>query len=351
VSRIVVFGGYGVFGSHVARELARLGHSIVIAGRYLDKATACARQLGADHAAVAADVRDAMTCRDALREVSIAVHCAGPFRDFDAVLLEACLAAGRHYVDITDDRGYAALVRAHSARFAERGLAAVYGCSSLPGISGARALAAAAPDQTPDKVRVTLFIGSRNPKGRAAVRSLLGGLGAPIAAPQGTLRGFHQGETVPLPTPFGRRTVFNFQSPEYDLFPKLLGVRAVTVKVGFELRPATYGLAALAPLGPQVARWLAPLLEWACDRTSGIGTSGGAVMTELFYPDHSIRRAALVARADGQRMAALPAALVAHALAKGASIRGAQTAYEALGAGPLLQSLAAAGFEMRLTTE
>jgi hypothetical protein len=179
----------------------------------------------------------------------------------------------------------------------------------------------------------------------------LGGLGAPIAAPQGTLLGFHQGETVPLPSPFGRRTVFNFESPEYDLFPTLLGVRAVSVKVGFELRPATYGLAGLAPLGPQIALWLAPVLEWACDRASGIGASGGVVMTELCYPDHSIRRAALLARADGQRMAALPAARVAHALAKGANFRGAQTAYEALGAGPLLQDLVAAGFELRSTAQ
>lgn len=349
MSAIVVFGGYGVFGSHVARELARLGRRVVIAGRNLARAAAFAHELGPSHSAIAADVRDAASCRAALCDCSAAVNCAGPFRGLDATLLEACLAAGRHYVDITDDRDYARLVRTRGACFAARGLAAVYGCSSLPGISGALALLASEPRKTPDRVRVTVFIGNNNPKGRAAVHSLLGGLGAPIAAPQGTLYGFRHAEVVPLPPPFGRRTVFDFPSPEYDLFPALSGVRAVSVKVGFELRPATFGLAALALAGPRAALALAPLLDWLGDRTRGVGSSGGVVMTELFYPDRSTRRATLLARREGQRMAALPAALVAHALGDGASRPGAQTAYEALGAGPLLQSLAAAGFELRLT--
>ena len=346
MSGIVVFGGYGVFGSHVARELVRLGHSVVIAGRDVCKAAAFARELGAQHGAIAANVRDIASCRAALRGCPTAVHCAGPFREFDAAVLDACLAEDCHYVDIADDRDYTRLVRSYGDRFTERGRAAVYGCSSFPGLSGALAFAAAIPNKIPTQARVTLFIGNNNPKGRAAVRSLLGGLGATISTPQGKVRAFHQGESVPLPPPFGRRTVFNFSSPEYDLLPPRLGVAKVTVKVGFELRPVNYGLAALAPFGPRVALRLSPVLEWLCDRTSGIGSSGGAVMVELFYPDRSIRRAALVARSEGQRMAALPAALVAHALANGARLKGSQTAYEALGAAPLLQSAVAAGFDL-----
>ncbi len=155
---------------------------------------------------------------------------------------------------------------------------------------------------------MTLFIGNHNPKGQAAVRSLVGGLGRPIAAPQGTLRGFRDREVVPLPFPFGLRGVFNFDSPEYDLFPALLGVRAVAVKVGFELRPATYFLALLARLGSgyglRTVRWL----EVPGRLFRGFGCSGAAIMTELFYPDGTAARAALVGQCDGQRMAALPCA-------------------------------------------
>jgi hypothetical protein len=348
VNGVVVFGGYGTFGAHVGRELARLGVPLTVAGRDGARAEAFARTLGPGCQGITADVTRPDSCRDALRGHAAAVNCAGPFGRFDATLLDACLGVGCHYADIADDRAYAALVRDHGGRFKERGLAAVYGCSSLPAISGALGLllregAAVAPE----RARVTLFIGNDNPKGWAAVRSLLAGLGRPIAAPQGTLRGFRDREVVPLPPPFGRRAVFNFDSPEYDMFPALLGVRSVSVKVGCELRLVTYTFALLARLGSGYGPRTARLLDLPGRALRRLGYSGGAVMTELFFPDGGTRRAALVGRRDGQRMAALPCAFVARALVEGtATVRGAATAYECLGAAGLLEKLTAEGFEL-----
>ena len=231
---------------------------------------------------LAVDATQAASCRAALKGHGVAVHCAGPFNRLDGSLLDACLDEGCHYADITDDRGYAALVRRYDERFRGRGLTAVYGCSSLPGISGVLALHAREGTAKPvDRVRVTLFIGNNNPKGEAAVRSLLAGLGRPITAPQGVLRGFRDREVVPLPAPFGRRGVFNFDAPEYDLFPALLGARAVSVKVGFELRPATYAFALLAlfarttgAYGPSARRaGPAAAAPWLLGRGGPVGTS------------------------------------------------------------------------------
>ena len=70
-------------------------------------------------------------------------------------------------------------------------------------------------------------------------------------------------------------------------------------------------------------------------------------MSELFLSDGSVRRAALVGRRDGQRMAALPCALVARELCNAAKVRpGTTTAYDFLGARPLLARLVDAGFEL-----
>ena len=56
--------------------------------------------------------------------------------------------------------------------------------------------------------------------------------------------------------------------------------------------------------------------------------------------------AALTAHQDGQRMAALPAALVAGRLALGKSLSpGAGTVYELLGHSPLLSALAGRGYQ------
>src|SRR5262249_30171176 len=160
----------------------------------------------------------------------------------------------------------------------------------------------------------------------AAVASVVGGLGKPIATPQGTVRGFRDREVVPVPEPFGPRAVYNFDSPEYDLFPELLGVRAVSVKLGFELRSATRALAVWAALSSRWGRGTTALLRWVGHWSRGVGCSGGAVMTELFWADGSVRRAALLARRDGQRMAALPCALAAQALCAGGGKPGVATA-------------------------
>jgi hypothetical protein len=147
--------------------------------------------------------------------------------------------------------------------------------------------------------------------------------------------------------PFGRRAVFNFDSPEYDLFPALLGVRSVRVKMGFELPLATYAFALLALLGLGGGRRTAALLDGPGRLAGRWGCSGGAVLTELFYRGDVVRRAAVAGSHDGQRMAALPAALVAGTLAAGPPPHtGAMTAYELLGAGPLLRGLCAAGFSL-----
>jgi short subunit dehydrogenase-like uncharacterized protein len=345
VSGAVVFGGYGTFGRLVVRDLARLGVPVTVAGRDGARAEALARELGPDHRGRAADVSDPASCRQALRGQAVAVSCAGPFSEIGPALVEACLDVGCHYADLADDRGYTAMVRGHAERFRQRGLTAVYGCSSLPGISGALALLARAGiPSPPERARVTLFVGNDNAKGGGAIYSVVRLLGRPIATPQGMVRGFRDRAVVPLPKPFGRREVFNFEGPEYDLFPALLGVRSVAVKIGLELQAATYALALLAALPLSYGRRTAALLEWLGSWARGVGSPGGVVMTELFWADGTVRRAALLAREQGQRMAALPCAWAAHALA-GEATRpaGVLTAYELLGT-ELVERLVAEGY-------
>ena len=348
---VTVFGGYGVFGAHVAQALAAAGLPVRIAGRDGEQARRAAAGLGRGASGIAADLRDPASCERALAGARVAVCCAGPFSALPPVLPEACLAAGVHYVDIADDRAWSARLRALGPRFRDRGLTAACGCSSLPGISGALALLAAERLPAVDRARVTLFIGNRNPKGEAAVLSAAAQLGRRFLAPQGPLTGLRGRETVDLPAPFGPRAVLDFDSPELDLFPALLGARSVRVKVGFESRLATTAMAALALLGPRLGptlgttatRAVAPLARLL----SRSGCSGGAVQAELWSPDGTAAAAALSGAEDGQRMAALPAAFVAQVLwdPENTLPRGTVTAWEALTPRGLLDRLTAAGYQ------
>jgi hypothetical protein len=333
---IILFGGYGTFGVHAARTLAAAGLPVRIAGR------------DAARADVVADVNDPLSTQSALSGARVAINCTGPFSTMTLALPEACLATGVHYVDIADHRGWIHQLRAQDHEFLKRGLTAAVGCSSLPGISGALAILAARRLPAVERARITLFIGNRNPKGEAAVRAAVTQLGHPFPAPQGMLWGFHGRETVTLPPPFGPRGVYDWDSPELDLFPKLLGAREVRVKVGFEARLATLSFAGLARLGPRLGGRLLAAMTPVARHTSTFGHSGGFVKVELFAPDGTPAAATLGRESEGQRMAALPAAFVAQGLLDGSvTVRGVTTAYEALGADCLIEKLVAEGYDFR----
>ncbi|HEX3529882.1 MAG TPA: NmrA family NAD(P)-binding protein [Thermoanaerobaculia bacterium] len=348
---VTVFGGYGVFGSHVSKALAEAGVPVRIAGRDAGLAARYAHALGPGNEGIAADVKDPASCSRALDGARVAVCCAGPFASLPLVLPEACLATGACYVDIADDRGWSARMRGLGDRFRERGLTAAVGCSSLPGISGALAVLAAERLPAVERARVILFIGNRNPKGEAAVLSAASQLGRSFAAPQGSLTGLRGREVVDLPPPFGRRSVLDFESPELDLFPAIFSsVRSVRVKVGFESCLATGSMAALSWLGPRLGTAATQAIAPLARLLSRSGHSGGVVKVELWSADGTLSAAALGSAEDGQRMAALPAAFVAQALwEKSDSVAsGTVTAWEALGAHRLLDRLTAAGYELRI---
>jgi hypothetical protein len=339
MSRLFIAGGYGVFGAQIARELGDL--PLTIAGRDEAKASRYAAALGKNARGVRLDVRDPGACRRAFEGHAAVVHAAGPFQGQGTAVLEACLEAGCHYVDIADDREYVRRVRSFDGRFRTAGLAAAAGCSSLPGIS--EALASLLRERSPVPpalARVTLFIGNRNAKGEAAVRSVFQILGKSIEAPQGRLPGFGDPETVALPPPWGPRTVFNFESPEYDLFPERFGARAVSVKLGFEWGAVGLGFRLLGRLSPSWRTGLLKPLVAAGNALSFFGSSGGAVSVEFHFDDGTVTAEAISTPRDGQTMAVLPCVLAARRLIAGGPVSpGAHTASQLLGARELISAL------------
>lgn len=342
-----MLGGYGTFGARVSRELAHRGHRVIVAGRDLRRASALAEELGGDHAGVRADVTDVESCRRALRGAAVAAVCAGPFSALGPAPARAALDEGAHYVDLADDREYIRRLRALDAEFVRAGRCAVFGCSSLPAVSSALASSLLEAGDPPVRARVTLFIGSANPKGAASVRALVERLGRTVFTAEGERPGFGDPQTIPLPPPFGPRTAYTFDGPEHDLFPALLGVSAVDVRVGFELPLAGAGFAFLARLGPRWGGRTSALLVRLAALAPRAGTSGGAVLVELAWKGGQRRARAVVADGDGQRMAALPCALVAHDLAAGTtSVAGVHPPTDVVAPAVLLSALQAAGLRI-----
>lgn len=119
MSRLLIYG-YGYSGSLIAKETVARGLNPIIAGRNADKVRALAELLGLEARVV--DLGCGPALRDALEDVAVVLHCAGPFVHTYAAMAEACLATGTHYLDITGEIPVFEALAAMSERAKEAGV-------------------------------------------------------------------------------------------------------------------------------------------------------------------------------------------------------------------------------------
>lgn len=120
----MIYGANGYTGHLIAQEAKARGLSPILAGRS-DAVAALARQLGFAHRRFDLDDREAV--RGGLDGIDLVLHCAGPFSATAASMLEGCLAAGAHYLDITGEIDVFAHCHAQDSRARERGIVVLPG--------------------------------------------------------------------------------------------------------------------------------------------------------------------------------------------------------------------------------
>ena len=106
--RILVAGGYGVFGRLLAAELLETTDArLVLAGRNRRQAERAAAELGSERTeAIELDLRDVESVARAA-EGCFAIACAaGPFQGLARDLPLAAIRSGAHWLDIADDPGW-----------------------------------------------------------------------------------------------------------------------------------------------------------------------------------------------------------------------------------------------------
>lgn len=124
--RWLIYGATGYTGHLVAREAVRRGMRPQIAGRRQDAIEGVGRELGVATRIVG--LEDAAALDRALADVDVVLHCAGPFADTAAQMVEACLRTRTHYLDVTGEiEVFASIAR-------RDGVARERGVMLLPGV-------------------------------------------------------------------------------------------------------------------------------------------------------------------------------------------------------------------------
>jgi short subunit dehydrogenase-like uncharacterized protein len=110
-SNFLLYGANGYTGKLIARMVRERGLHPILAGRDKDAIEQLAAELGLEHRVFPLDEEAALDA--ALSEVSVVLHCAGPFSRTSRPMADACLRTKTHYLDIT---GEATVIETLAAR-------------------------------------------------------------------------------------------------------------------------------------------------------------------------------------------------------------------------------------------
>ncbi len=99
----MIYGANGYTGHLLAQEAVRQGLTPILAGRNPAAVHALGSRLGLECRVFDLDHRE--RAAEALVDVAVVAHCAGPFSATSAPLIAACLGSATHYLDITGEIG------------------------------------------------------------------------------------------------------------------------------------------------------------------------------------------------------------------------------------------------------
>jgi len=160
-SSFLLYGSTGFVGDAIARLAVQSGLRPILAGRDAAKLETQATELGVERRVFS--LEDSTAMDRALKDVTVVLHCAGPYLYTFKPMMEGCLRTGTHYLDIT---GEIPVYEGLAAREAE---AKAQGVMLLPGVGfdvvPTDCLAVHLKQRLPSATRLTLAFHSQGPAG------------------------------------------------------------------------------------------------------------------------------------------------------------------------------------------
>ncbi len=193
--RVLVVGGYGVFGGRIVELLQNEPRlTLVVAGRTLRKAQAyCAARgnVAVELEAARFDRNGDAAAQIAALGLHIVVDASGPFQAYGEGryrLVEACIAQRVNYLDLADGSDFVLGVGAFDAAAREAGIYVLSGVSSFPMLT-----AAVVRRLSRDMSRVEMITGGIAPSpfaivGENVIRAIASYAGQPVAARGGAVK-------------------------------------------------------------------------------------------------------------------------------------------------------------------
>ncbi len=271
---ILIYGATGYTGKLVAMQARDTHLSFEIAGRNGPQVTALAEQLDVPCRIFALD--DPETIIASLAGVTAVLNCAGPFASTARPLMDACIACGVHYLDITAEYKVYALAEAWSER------AAAAGVMLLPGVgwdvvpSDCLAMYLAAKVDQPQSLRIALQVANSMSRGSTSSVGEILGVGLLVRA-EGTI--VAKLDAAPARFDFGAGLVDSVPLSFGDLVTawKSTGIPNIAMFVNIKENVMPEGVVAM-PEGPSLEERAA---NRACAVAEVTGIDGAVVRARI----------------------------------------------------------------------
>ena len=259
----LLYGAYGYTGRRIAEEACRRGMRPVLAGRDAAKVQSLAARLQCPKRVFSLDSPEGIAGH--LADVRAVLHCAGPFSETARPMIDACLTARVHYLDITGEIDVieAAAGRHEEARAAGVTLLPAVGFDVVP----SDCLAAMLAQRLPGATHLELAFEAFGPPSRGTARTMLEALprggrvrvdGRIVTVPPGW-------KTMEVPFRHGKRWAVTVPWGDVASAYHSTGIANIEVYVGVP-RWQTHELRLMRPLLPVLRgrwaqRWLRSLVD------------------------------------------------------------------------------------------
>lgn len=195
---ILIYGAYGYTGELIVEEAVAAGLRPVLSGRDASALAEVAKDSNLEQRPASLDRPEDLDA--ALRGIDVLLHCAGPFIQTARPMVEACLRAGVHYLDITGEIPVFEAIARRDAEAKQRGI------TLLPGtgfdVVPSDCLAAHLARRLPNATHLTLAFRGLGGVSRGTAVTAAGNLGS-----GGAVR--RDGKIVAVP-PAWRESRFDF---------------------------------------------------------------------------------------------------------------------------------------------
>jgi len=255
VTRVLIIGGYGNFGSYIASSLAGdTDIQLLIGGRSTEKASSFVAGLAAANVPEVHGIDITGNLAEALARIApdIVIHTTGPFQTQDHRVARACIAQGCHYLDLADARDFVATIGALDTEARAADVLVVSGASSVPCLT-----AAVIDDYLPgfaqlDSVDYGISAAQQTNRGLATTSAVLSYVGKPMAMLRDgrmkTVFGWEDTHAEHYPG-LGWRLFGNCDIPDLALFPtRYPTLRSMRFAAGHELKILHLGTRILGAL-------------------------------------------------------------------------------------------------------